>query len=93
MNGAAPAITAVLGGHVDLTFIGTQVIKTHLEAGTLRALAILHPKRVKIFPEIPNGFGKGFPKLTNMLWIRILCACQNPSAGSSRNWEMFSAVY
>jgi tripartite-type tricarboxylate transporter receptor subunit TctC len=52
-KGTAPAITALLGGHVDFTCVSTDFIP-HVKAGKLKVLAILDQKRLDDFPEIPT---------------------------------------
>ena len=52
-KGTAPAITALLGGHVDFACVSTDFIP-HVRAGKLRGLAILDQKRLDDFPEIPT---------------------------------------
>src|SRR5512136_819998 len=52
-KGTAPAITALLGGHVDFTCVSTDFIP-HVKAGKLKVLAILDQKRLDDFPQIPT---------------------------------------
>jgi tripartite-type tricarboxylate transporter receptor subunit TctC len=48
-KGAAPAVTDLLGGHIDAVILALGAVSTHIRNGTLRALAISSP-----FPEFPN---------------------------------------
>jgi len=52
--GGGPAMTALLGGHVDALASGPSVAIPHLKAGTLRALAAWGDKRLAALPEVPN---------------------------------------
>lgn len=63
MDGTAPAVTGVLGGHIDMTFPEYGAVYRYLEAGSLRALAVMDKKRLKQFPNIPTTVEKGFPNL------------------------------
>lgn len=92
MSGAAPAITAVLGGHVDMSFMGSQVIKNHVEAGSLRVLAVLYRKHLKDFPDIPTAAEKGYPRLMNTLWIAYFVQGKTPKAIAKRLGEVFQQV-
>ena len=47
-KGAAPAVTDLIGGHIDGVILALGAVSTHLRSGTLRALAISSP-----FPEFP----------------------------------------
>lgn len=51
-KGASPAMTALLGGHVDLSSLSLSLIYPHFMAGKLRPLLI--SQRVKKHPEIPT---------------------------------------
>jgi len=53
-NGAAPALTALLGGHVDCAALAPAVALPHLKAGKLRALAGWGEKRVAVLPDLPT---------------------------------------
>jgi len=92
MNGAAPAIAAVLGGHVDMSFMGSQVIKSHVQAGSLRVLAMLKPKRIKEFSDIPTAAEMGYPKLTNTLWIAYFVPAKTPKTVVKKLGDSFHEV-
>lgn len=50
--GSAPAITAVLGGHVDMVSTAIGPAQAHIKAGTLRPLAVFADTRLKAYPEV-----------------------------------------
>lgn len=52
-KGTAPAIAALLGGHVDFACVSTD-FTPHVRAGKLRGLAILDQRRLDDFPDIPT---------------------------------------
>lgn len=68
MEGTAPAVTAVLGGHISITFPHMGVAAKYLKAGSLRGLAVNNKKRLKDFPDIPTTVEKGFPNLITATW-------------------------
>lgn len=45
-NSSGEAVTALLGGHVDVISAGTINVTPHLQAGKLRVLAVTSPKRL-----------------------------------------------
>lgn len=53
-TGGGPAITALLGGHVDLTAGGPAAITSHVKAGKLRPLASWGAKRHESYPNVPT---------------------------------------
>jgi tripartite-type tricarboxylate transporter receptor subunit TctC len=67
-QGGATVITALLGGHVDMA---TQDIVTglsHFRAGTLRALGVFNPKRIKALPNTPTIAEQGYKVDTPMIY-------------------------
>jgi tripartite-type tricarboxylate transporter receptor subunit TctC len=53
-TGGGPAITALLGGHVEMTAGGPAAISAHVKAGKMRPLASWGAKRHEAYPEIPT---------------------------------------
>jgi tripartite-type tricarboxylate transporter receptor subunit TctC len=51
-SGAGPALTAILGGHVDTLASGPAVVIPHIKAGKLRPLAGWGAKRVAALPDV-----------------------------------------
>ncbi|WP_019534666.1 tripartite tricarboxylate transporter substrate-binding protein [Paenibacillus ginsengihumi] len=51
-EGAAPAITALLGGHVDAVPVSPPEVMTQVEAGKLRSLAVLDNKPSRVLPGV-----------------------------------------
>lgn len=80
MEGTAPAVTAVLGGHIDITFPHMGVASRFLQAGSLRALAVNNEKRLKDFPNVPTTVEKGFPDLITSTWGGFSVRSDTPRA-------------
>ena len=53
-RGAAPALTDLLGGHVQVMFDNAASSTEHIRAGRLRALAVTTAKRMDVLPEVPT---------------------------------------
>ncbi len=53
-GGAGPALTAILGGHVDTLASGPAVVIPHIKSGKLRPLAGWGAKRVAALPDLPT---------------------------------------
>jgi len=58
-EGGGPAISALLGGHVQAAAQTTEW-KKHVEAGRLRLLAVFGEKRMIDFPEVPTLLDLGY---------------------------------
>ena len=53
-KGSAPAVSALLGGEVALTFSTTPPALPHVQAGRLRALGVTTAKRSPQLPDVPS---------------------------------------
>ena len=51
-KGATPAVTGLLGGHVEATFIARPVTEAHHKSGKLRALLV--DRKLADLPEVPT---------------------------------------
>jgi tripartite-type tricarboxylate transporter receptor subunit TctC len=60
-DGAAPAITALLGKHVDVLFCTVADNFTQWKAGRIRMLTIMDKERTKFYPDLPTTAELGYP--------------------------------
>ena len=61
-RGAGPAMTDLLGGQVQVMFVGTPESIEQIRSGKLRALAVTTATRLDVLPDIPtlNEFVPGY---------------------------------
>ncbi len=59
-KGGAPALAAILGGHVDACASHPGEAFPHIKAGKLRALAVSSLKRFPALPDVPTLKEKGY---------------------------------
>jgi tripartite-type tricarboxylate transporter receptor subunit TctC len=76
-QGSAPAMTAVLGGHVDLAIGGLFASIPQIKAGKIKLLATSSEKRVSAFPDIPTLSEKGISEAVN-IWIGLYAPGKTP---------------
>jgi tripartite-type tricarboxylate transporter receptor subunit TctC len=69
--GAGPALTAILGGHVDALASGPAVVLPHVKAGKLRPLAGWGDKRVAALPDVPTFKELGYPDAEFYIWAGL----------------------
>ena len=60
-QGSAQAMVDLLAGRVALAFDNTTTAMPHIQAGTLRALAVAEPQRIKALPDVPTVSEAGVP--------------------------------
>lgn len=58
-GGAAPAVTALVGGHIDAVTVGPGEVRTQVLAGQAKILAVMSDERVGFFPEVPTFRERG----------------------------------
>ena len=63
-RGSAPAMTDLLGGHISFMFDSMGTAITHINANTVRPLAVSGPERSSLLPEVPTfaelGLNQGY---------------------------------
>ncbi|GGB31903.1 ABC transporter substrate-binding protein [Lentibacillus populi] len=60
-EGQNPAVSALLGGHVDTVAAHPGAIMQHVDSGDLRILGVFSPERYEDLPDVPTFKEKGFP--------------------------------
>jgi tripartite-type tricarboxylate transporter receptor subunit TctC len=76
-NGTAPAITAAMGGHIDIVF-GAPSLKSFVDAGSLRAIGMTGEKRHPDFPTVPTMAESGLPPVVTTIWWGLVAPAGTP---------------
>jgi tripartite-type tricarboxylate transporter receptor subunit TctC len=79
-RGNAPAVNDLMAGHVDVGFMQLTDSRQHLESGTLRALAVLGPKRAPAMPEVPTIVEAGLPDVQGVTFNGLFAPKGTPPA-------------
>jgi tripartite-type tricarboxylate transporter receptor subunit TctC len=79
-KGAAPAITDVLGGHIEMVFNNKSTLLTHIKAGKLKALAVTSDVRWPELPETPTMKEVGVDGFPKDVWFGLLAPAGTPAA-------------
>jgi len=62
-SGAGPAITALLGNHVQMAVVSVPSLKSHIEAGNARPIATTLKDRVPTLPQVPTFVEAGYSSI------------------------------
>ena len=78
-RGVGPAVNDVAGGHIQLTFAGWGAVRSPVEAGLARILAVAQPQRLKSAPQFPTAAEAGLPGYEFATWFGILAPKGTPA--------------
>ena len=79
-KGGGPAVTANLGGEVQLMFVSIPPALQHVKAGKLKALAVTTLKRTPAAPEIPTvAEAVGLPDYEVDSWYAVFAPAKTPA--------------
>jgi tripartite-type tricarboxylate transporter receptor subunit TctC len=79
-KGAAPAITDLLGGQIQLTAAAKSVLLPHIQAGKIRPLAVTSTARWPELREVPTMRESGFAGYPSEIWFGLLAPAATPPA-------------
>lgn len=91
-KGAAPAITDLLGGHVQLAALSVASGMPQVRAGKVRGLVVTSTKRSPALPDVPTVAEVGFPGFEAVGWLGILVPNGTPPAVVARLNTEFGKV-
>ena len=79
-KGGGPALTDLLGGHVDIMFNPVPAMLPLAKANKLKALAVTSPRRLNSLPDVPTMGETGFPQIGSTSWYGALAPAKTPPA-------------
>ena len=78
-RGAAPAVTDLLGGQIQVAFTEMATSLGHVRSGKLRALAVTTAARTEALPDVPT-LGEFIPDFEASQWVGLVAPRDTPSA-------------
>jgi tripartite-type tricarboxylate transporter receptor subunit TctC len=78
-KGAGPAMNDALAGQVDVLTDNLPSALTHIQAGRLRALAVLSPQRSPLLPHVPTYLEAGFKDMSEGGWFGLMAPAGTPA--------------
>jgi len=88
-KGAGPAVSALIGGEIQVMFVTPPASLAHIQAGRLRPLAYTGARRAKYLPNLPTMAEAGLPamQLDAMSWYGMFAPARTPQAIVNRLHE------
>ena len=79
-KGAAPALTDLIAGQIQLVFSSLPSIAQHIRAGTVKGLAVTSAKRAPAFKDMPTVAESGYPSFVINPWFGLFAPKGTPPA-------------
>jgi len=77
-TGGGPAITALLGGHVEMTAGGPAAISAHVKSGKMRTIVGWGAERHSSFPDVPTFRELGYKDVEYYIWAGMFAPRGTP---------------
>jgi tripartite-type tricarboxylate transporter receptor subunit TctC len=90
--GVAPAVNALLGGHVTSIITSYSSAAEQFKSGKLRALAMTTKARIDAMPNVPTVAESGYPGYGEETWFGLFAPAGTPREIVSRFGEWFSTA-
>jgi tripartite-type tricarboxylate transporter receptor subunit TctC len=92
-TGSAPAVSALLGGHVAALFANYPSVMEQIRSGQLRALAFASATRVRSQPDVPTIAELGFTDYVEEdVWFGVVAPAKTSPAAAAQLAAWFGAV-
>ncbi len=77
-KGNAPALTDLIGGHVEMIFNGVPSVLPHIQSGRVRGIAIGSLKRFPALPNLPTFDESGLRGYEATTWFGLMAPAKTP---------------
>lgn len=91
-RGAAPAVTDLVAGTLDLMVDNTPNILPQLREGTARPLAVATAARLPVLPDVPTAAEAGLPGFVFGTWFGLAAPARTPPEVVARMAEAVNAA-
>ena len=78
-KGAAPAVTDLLGGQVQMGIFDVPVLLGHIRSGKLKALAVTSAHRAATLPDVPTTVELNYPNVNSDNWYGLVMPGATPA--------------
>ena len=79
-QGAGPAISAAMGGQIEIASVAMPAAVAMVKGGKVRGLAVTSNKRVSALPDVPTVAESGFPGFEDYTWVGLFFPAGTPAA-------------
>ena len=90
--GGAPAVNALLGGHVTAVLQNYSEVAEQLKSDKLRALATTSLSRIEHLPDVPTVAESGYKEYQLEVWFGVLAPAKTPPEMTAQLASWFTAA-
>ncbi|MFH5926529.1 Bug family tripartite tricarboxylate transporter substrate binding protein [Roseomonas xinghualingensis] len=90
--GAAPVLTDMLGGRIDMFFANPLAARGTLESGAVRPLAVTSPQRMRAMPDVLTVAELGYPGYEAVNWTGLVLPARTPEPVLARMNQVVRGV-
>jgi tripartite-type tricarboxylate transporter receptor subunit TctC len=91
-RGAAPMMTELLAGRIDIAFATLPSVIGYIDAGVLRPLAVASARRAPRLPNLPTLAEAGVAGVEADAWFALFAPARTPQAAIDRLYGAVSAA-
>ena len=91
-RGSAPGLVDLAGGRVDLLFSVLPAALPHIQAGTVRPIAVMSRQRASTIPQVPTVEETGILGLNLDTWFGLMAPAGTPPHVAQRLNDSINAV-
>ncbi len=79
-RGAAPAVTDLISGQVQMMFADIPALLPHVQAGALKAIAVAGDAHSPLLPGVQTLTEAGYPQVAPVNWYGLMAPAKTPPA-------------
>jgi tripartite-type tricarboxylate transporter receptor subunit TctC len=91
-QGTGPALTAVMGGQIELASVTLPPAVSLVNANRVQGIAVTSAARSNALPKIPTTAESGFPAVVGTAWCGFFVPAKTPKAVTDRLSAVFLQV-
>ena len=73
------SLTDLIGGQIDSIFGDVVILRSHVQAGSIKALAVTSARRSPLLPDVPTMAEAGLPDVRTEVWYGLLAPARTPA--------------
>lgn len=77
-GGSAPALTSLVSGHTMAMWDAAVSAAPFVRDNRLKAIAVAHPTRLTLLPDVPTTAEQGVPELLSATWMSLCTHAATP---------------